>query len=169
MLTRLLMVTTLDGVIARNNKHNPLDWSSKEDKELYRQTSKEFGVLIMGQNTYDVIGTPLPGRLIIVLTEEKRPDIAGSLERKSGDVKKILADLENRGFNKVLICGGAFVNSLFLKENLINEIQLTVEPKIFGSGLRLFDKIDANIELKLIEIKKLNENTVNLLYKVTRE
>ena len=75
-------------------------------------------------------------RLCVVLIEEKesRVDQPGLLEHKAGDLKTILNELENRGFSKALICGGTFVNTMFLKNNLIDEIQLTIEPKIFGSG-----------------------------------
>jgi len=131
--------------------------------------SKDFGVMIMGQSSYDAIGSPLPGRLNIVLTKEKRTDQPGLLEHKQGDIKVILQELEKRGHDKVLICGGTFVNSLFLQENLIDEIQISIEPKLFGSGLRLFDKIDINTDLHLIKINKLNNNTINLLYKVIKK
>lgn len=168
MKTRLLMVTTADGIIAKGSDHNPMDWTSKEDKDHFKAISKEFGVMIMGQSSYDAIGSPLPGRLTVVLTREQRIDQPGLLEHKQGDIKLILNDLEKRGHDKVLICGGTFVNSLFLQENLIDEIQITIEPKLFGSGLHLFDKTDVNLNLELIESKRLNPNTVNLLYKIKR-
>lgn len=168
MKIRLIMVMTVDGIIARDPKHNPTDWSSAEDTKLYRQVTKDWGAIIMGRSTYDAIGQPLPGRLNIVLTEEDRPDQPGLLIHKKGDIKNILAELEDQGLKKILLCGGTFVNSMFLKENLIDEIQLTIEPKIFGQGLHLFDKIDADLDLELIEIKKLNDNTINLLYKVKK-
>jgi len=160
------MVMTADGVIAKGSDHNPMDWTSQEDKDHFKEVSRDFGVMIMGQSSYDAIGSPLPGRLNIVLTREERTDQPGLLEHKQGDAKQILDDLEKRGHNKVLICGGTFVNSLFLKENLIDEIQITIEPKLFGAGLRLFDKTDVDLNMELMEIKKLNDNTINLLYRV---
>ena len=168
MLTRLVMVMTADGVIAKGSDHNPMDWTSQEDKDHFKEVSRDFGVMIMGQSSYDAIGSPLPGRLNIVLTREERTDQPGLLEHKQGDAKQILDDLEKRGHNKVLICGGTFVNSLFLKENLIDEIQITIEPKLFGAGLRLFDKTDVDLNMELMEIKKLNDNTINLLYRVVK-
>jgi dihydrofolate reductase len=168
MNTKLVMVLTTDGAIGRDSKHTPMGWTSAEDKKLFQQLTKEAGVLIMGENTYQTIGSPLPGRLNIVLTYEKHEDQPGVLEYKQGDVKEILKELESRGFTQVIIAGGTFVNSLFLKENLIDEIQITIEPKIFGSGLRLFDKIEADVDLELVELKKLNENTINLRYRILK-
>ena len=162
------MVMSLDGVTAKNSNHSPMAWSSPEDKKLYRELTKEAGVIIMGQKTFLTIGQPLPNRLNIVLTETPGVDQPGILEYKSGDLRKILSDLEARGFSRAMICGGTFVNSAFLKEGLIDEIQLTIEPKLFGSGMRLFDQVDANVELELVEMKKLNENTINVLYRVIK-
>jgi len=168
MLTRLIMVLSADGVTARDSSHNPVSWTSKEDQELFKQTTKEFSVMIMGQKTFDAIGFPLPGRLTIVLTEESRTDQPGKLEHKRGDLKNILDELESRGFTKCCICGGTFVNSKFLEAGLINEVQLTIEPRLFGSGLRLFDKLSVDLSMELVEMKKLNESTVYLLYKIQK-
>jgi len=47
---------------------------------------------------------------------------------------------------------------------LIDEIILTIEPKIFGSGLGLFSK-DLDVNLELIEVKKINDNSIMVKYK----
>jgi dihydrofolate reductase len=83
----------------------------------------------------------------------------------SGEPEKVLAELESAGFKSAILGGGAFVNSDFLKRGLIDEIWLTVEPKIFGDGLGVFGgDFDAN--LKLLDVEKINENSVVLKYKV---
>lgn len=145
-----------------------MDWTSAEDKQLFKTLTKDAGVLIMGQNTYDTIGKPLPERLTIVLSQETRVDQPGILEHRSGDLTDLLLSLKDRGFQNVIIAGGTFVNSSFLKEGLIDEIQITIEPKIFGEGLRLFDKTPVDVNLELLDMKKLNDNSVHLTYKVKK-
>ena len=44
----LLAALTLDGKLARNSAHF-VDWTSREDKKLFFQTTKRAGVLIIGQ------------------------------------------------------------------------------------------------------------------------
>ena len=71
---------------------------------------------------------------------------------------------------KMLILGGPEIATLFLKEYLIDEIWLTIEPKIFGEGgnFAMGEKLD--IELKLLSCTRLNENgTLVLKYKVVKE
>ena len=69
------------------------------------------------------------------------------------------------GYRQALLGGGTYLNTLFLEKKLIDEIILTIEPKIFGDGLSLFSK-DFNIELQLLEVKQINANAIMLRYKV---
>ena len=169
MKTRIIMVMSLDGVIAKNSNHNPVEWTSKEDQALYKKITTEAGVMIFGQSTYEAIGRQLPGRLNIVLTrDETHQDQPGILEYKRGDLKTILQDLEHRGFEFVIIGGGTFVNSKFLEAGLVDEIQITIEPKIFGSGLRFVDQLNLDLALELISCEKLNDHTINVLYRIKK-
>jgi diaminohydroxyphosphoribosylaminopyrimidine deaminase/5-amino-6-(5-phosphoribosylamino)uracil reductase len=56
--------------------------------------------------------------------------------------------------NSILVEGGADLVKAFLKEALIDEMQLIESEKIFGSGLKLFDE----------ETKKLFENSFDLTH-----
>lgn len=161
------MAMTLDGKIAKN-KEQLANWTSPEDKKLFVEISKEFGVIMMGENTFKTFPKPLPGRLNVVFSHEGGENINGSLLWVKGEASDVLKDLENLGYQKALLGGGAFLNSLFLKNKLISEIIITVEPKIFGQGISLFSE-STDINLKLLDVKKLNENVVMLKYKVIYE
>jgi dihydrofolate reductase len=45
----------------------------------------------------------------------------------------------------------------------VNELILVVEPVVFGKGLPLLNE-DLDRHLALVDVKKLNENTVQLHY-----
>jgi len=158
----LMMAITLDGIIGKHKSHFA-DWTSREDKQLFMDISKEVGVVLMGKNTFDTFSKPLPDRLNVVFTEEDKAGMEGVMWVK-GDIKEVIKRLEEK-YDTAILGGGSYLNSLFLKEKLINEMMITIEPKLFGSGLTLFtDEYD--IDLELIDIKKLNNNTINLHYKV---
>jgi dihydrofolate reductase len=76
-----------------------------------------------------------------------------------------LKELEEMGYESAVLGGGAFINGLFLEKGLIDEIAITIEPKIFGDGISLF-KGDFDVDLKLINTEKINDNSVVLRYKV---
>lgn len=74
--------------------------------------------------------------------------------------------LEEKGFTTVFLAGGGALNASFMKEKLINEIYLDVEPVIFGKGIQVVAPSEFEYELDLLEIKKLNKDTVQLHYLV---
>jgi len=160
----LMMAVTADGKIAKSHDHFP-DWTSKEDKELFAKTTKKHRVVIMGDRTFFTFPKPLPGRLNVVFTLLKKPPKMKNVMWVGGNPKNVLKKLEKMGYKSAILGGGAFLNTQFLKKKLINEIWLTIEPKIFGKGLGVFGG-DFDVDLGLFGIDKLNKNTILLKYKV---
>jgi dihydrofolate reductase len=165
----LLMAITLDGKIAKHTTQLA-DWTSKADKKIFVAETKKAGVIIMGKTTYETIGKPLPGRLNIVLTSQPKvkQNIPQQLEFTNSPPIKLIKRLENKGYTEVILGGGSTTNGLFLKENLIDEIWLTLEPKIFGDGLLLFKGIAVDLNLELIEVKSLTDNILHIRYKIIK-
>lgn len=155
---------TLDGKIAKTDSHFP-DWTSKEDKKLFAKTSKEAGVVIMGDKTFFTFPSPLKDRLNVVFSLEENPKPIEGVKWVKGEPENVLKELEEMGHKSAILGGGAFVNGLFLEHKLIDEIWITVEPKLFGEGLSLF-KGDFDVSLKLNNVEKINDNSVVLKYKV---
>lgn len=165
MKVTLLMAITLDGKIGKNADHFP-DWTGRADKQLFVEMTRRAGVMIMGSRTYDTIGVPLPGRKSVVMTRNpRRVSDRDDLLFTAGFPAAILAGLEAEGFAEAILAGGASVNTLFARENLIDEIVVTVSPLIFGQGLSLFaDGIDLSMEL--LDVERIDDNRVCLRYKV---
>lgn len=165
----LLMAITVDGKIAKHTTH-PATWTSKADKKVFIEATKSAGVIIMGQTTYDTIGRPLPGRLNVVMNP--KPDtlenILGTLEFTNTQPMELLKELEARGFGTVIIGGGSTINGLFLNQGLLDEVWLTIEPRLFGEGLSLFRGADVNVELQLLEVMKLDENVLQVRYRIIK-
>ena len=161
----LLAAVTLDGKIARNSAQF-VDWSSREDKRLFARTSREAGVIILGHNTYKTLPAPLPGRLHVVLTTSPAGliDQPGVVEFTSAPPPAIVADLAARGYTSVVLGGGSRINALFLAHDLVDEIWLTVEPRIFGEGISLFGGGPFDRRARLIHVEQLNADAVHLRY-----
>lgn len=161
----LLMATTLDGMIARDSSQL-VDWTGKADKKYFVEVTRAAGAMIMGSKTYDTIGRPLPGRLNIVMTRNKsRVSHDDNLVFTDQAPAEILKDLEKKGYGQVALIGGAMVNSLFAKENLMTEVHLTLVPKLFGTGLSLFNN-ELNMALELREYRELDKGHLLMIYDV---
>lgn len=63
----------------------------------------------------------------------------------------------------IWICGGASIVQQLVNEDLIDEYYITIIPTILGSGIKLFDKSDLEIKLKLIKTQSYN-GMVDLVY-----
>jgi dihydrofolate reductase len=161
----LIMAMTADGIIGRTHHHFP-DWTCSEDKQMFKRVSQEAGVVVMGSRTFDTIGNALPGRLNVVMT--RRPEQYESAENLvfwSGPARALLNDLQSKGFERAVLAGGATINSLFVRDALIDELYLTVAPKLFGQGLSLFaESLDLDLELK--QISTFQDQTVLLTYRI---
>nr|AIA13250.1 Dihydrofolate reductase [uncultured bacterium] len=160
----IIAALTADGFIAKTSDHGA-DWTSAEDKKLFVQLTKEAGVMVMGSKTFATIGKALPGRRNIIYTSRPETITAEGVETTAEDPKELLQRLEREGAQGVAIIGGATIYAMFLKAGLVNDLYLTIEPLLFGSGVSLADS-DLSASLKLKEVQQLNENAVLLHYTV---
>ena len=157
----LMMASTLDGKIAKH-ANDIVDWTSSEDKKKFRKATEDCGAVIMGSKTYETFGYPLPNRFNVVMTRDMlKEESHDNLMITAQTPKDILEMLKTFGYKKAALIGGSIVNSLFLKENLIDEIQITVSPKIFGSGVSIFNNDHGkNDDFKIKSVIILNEEII---------
>ena len=57
----------------------------------------------------------------------------------------------------MLVLGGPQIATSFLKEQLIDELWLTIEPKIFRQGDNFATGVRLDINLHLMHFEKVNE------------
>ncbi|MBT4454579.1 MAG: 2,5-diamino-6-(ribosylamino)-4(3H)-pyrimidinone 5'-phosphate reductase [Candidatus Nitrosopelagicus sp.] len=78
------------------------------------------------------------------------------------DVRKLVPILCKKGIKKILVEGGGTLNLSFLKNNLINEIIVTIAPFVLGSenSVNLFEGIlKPTKNLSSFKLKKVQKNT----------
>ena len=160
----MVMVSTINGKITKRDDPDIYKWTSKEDQEYFFNLLQKNKVKIMGSTTYEAIKKNLKlqkGNLRIVLT--KNPSkydsdfVAGQLEFSNELPHALIQRLKKKGIRQVLVLGGGKINASFLKGKLVDELYLTLEPRIFGKGKSIFDEGIFEEELTLISIKKLNK------------
>lgn len=161
------MAMSADGIIAKNSNHF-VNWTEPADKKFFVEITRKAGVVVMGSKTFDTIGKALPGRLNVIMTRNKeRISNEDNLEFSSKSPSELLSDLKQRGYSEVSVIGGAVINSLFLRDNLVDNIHLTVCPLLFGQGLTMFAE-DHAVKLKLQETKVIGEESVLITYQVVK-
>ncbi len=164
----LYMATTVNGYITKENNETP--WSDEEWQSFFKFV-KEIKNIVIGRKTYEImkesgefskIGNPF------TVVVSKKDFVHNSNFAIAKSPKEALKILKEKNFGKALIAGGGMLNSSFMKEKLIDEIYLDVEPLVFGKGLKLFSDNNFDAKLELIGTKGLSKNTIQLHYKILK-
>ncbi len=163
----LVMALTLDGKIGRD-VNDPVDWTGPADKKKFVQITKEAGVVVLGSTTFDAIGRPLPNRKNIVLTRNTaRVSTEENLIFTDQSPEEILSELEEQGYSSVALIGGSTINTLFTQRNLVDEIYITIVPRLFGQGISLFNSA-LDLQLRLMKTETIEEGYILLKYAVVK-
>ncbi len=169
-----VMVMSANGKITLGRNPNVHDWSSKEDQRYFAAIKEKATLIIMGRKTYKVASGQMAlsaKTLRVVLTKRlgayKKQAVAGQLEFTDELPETLIEKLERRGYKKALLVGGSEINSAFFGARLIDELWLTIEPKIFGRGTSIVSEKNFTADLRLKSSEQLNKNgTVLLKYEV---
>jgi dihydrofolate reductase len=80
-----------------------------------------------------------------------------------GDIKQVVLELKQQVGKDILVGSPSLIVTL-MNLNLIDELQLCVQPIIAGKGMRLLENIDDRIELKLLKTKMFTSSGSIILY-----
>jgi len=171
----LVFVATLDGKITRWGDPYARKWSSKEDQEYFRMIWKDAHLIVMGSSTYNLHRMkPSVNHHFVVMTSEpakyKELEVPGQLEFSDESPARLTSRLNESGYKQMLLVGGPHVATSFLKEQLVDELWLTIEPRIFGTGGNFVIEEELDIELSLLSCEKVNEQgTLITKYEVVKK
>lgn len=171
----LLYVASLDGKLTKWGQGDIHDWVSQEDQSHFWQTLNANNLIVMGSNTFTTANVkPVPGTLRVVMTRQvkkfAKQTVPGQLEFSAETPEQLVKRLEKLRYKQMLLVSGRKLTTIFFQKQLIDEIWITIEPKLFGLGDSLLDENKFAINLKLISTKKLNpRGTLLLKYKVVNQ
>ncbi len=174
----MVMVATVNGKITRGDDPDIYSWTSKEDADFFFSLLNQHNLVVMGSSTFEAardkilrqaqdMVKPAKERLRVVLTRnpEKYANEAlpGRIEFSSESPETLVERLEKQGYSTMLLVGGGKTNALFLKDSLVDELYLTIEPRLFGEGKPLIAEGEYYLDLRLQSCEKLNEQGTLLL------
>jgi dihydrofolate reductase len=171
----LIAAQSLDGFITRHDQPGS-DFTSPEDKAYFRAVLSGFDANVVGATTYRAeralfLAKRGNGRRFVVLT--RTPDAfagdarANELEFSAETPGALCERLRSLGHRRVALLGGSQVHSLFLDAGLVDELWLTLEPRLFGSGTPLLSA-KTDLRLKLLGHEHLGGDTLLVKYTVRR-
>lgn len=161
------MVSTIDGKTVSGGPEEPVaDLGSENDHLIMRRIIASCDAVLSGaatvrayaewspQNRMRIVlsrsgilpwssGFFADGKALVATTKDRLFEREGVEVKAYGedrfDPQALLSDLRQRGIERLLILGGSEVNALFLQEDVVDELFLTIAPKIrLGRGLQTY-------------------------------
>ncbi|CAL2104677.1 Dihydrofolate reductase [Tenacibaculum sp. 190130A14a] len=133
---------TLIAAIAKNNalgKDNDLIWHLPADLKRFKKVTSGHHIL-MGRNTYESIGKPLPNRTTVIITRNNDYFVDGCLVANSVEEALELAKEDS----EVFIIGGAQIYKQVMDKGLVDQLDITIVHETFEADV-FFPAIDATV------------------------
>jgi dihydrofolate reductase len=185
--TVLYMSMSLDGFIAGPNEtvdHGLGDggqrlheWALADDVTgVNRQVVDEFmstGAVVAGRGTFEPAGgwggDHHDGVPIFILSRHEPASEFAQWPNVTyvGDVTTAMTEAKRAAGDKHVLVHGAGTTQMALAAGVLDEIELTVVPVLFGQGRRLFEHLAAEqIELERIRVLEGEGGVVHMRYRV---
>ena len=116
------MITVI-AAIGKNNelgKENDLIWHLPADLKRFKKLTSGHPI-IMGRNTYESIGRPLPNRITIIITRDQHYQQEGCLVASSIEEAIQLANHDD----EIFIIGGAQIYQQVMESTVIDKLDIT--------------------------------------------
>ncbi|MGB0890933.1 MAG: dihydrofolate reductase [Flavobacteriaceae bacterium] len=154
---------TIIAAIANNNalgKDNDLIWHLPADLKRFKSITSGHYIL-MGRNTFESIGKPLPNRTTVIITRNKNYFKEGCLIAHSLEEAIDLAENDTN----IFIIGGAQIYNETMKKGLADTLDITLVHNDFNADV-FFPKINLNEweETKREDFKADEKNKYNFSF-----
>jgi dihydrofolate reductase len=163
---------SLDNFIARTN--DDVDWLlwNKEVTAITAKFWNTIDTIVMGRRTYEVgvkLGSSAyPGVKNYVFSRTLKKIDDKRIELVSLDAPTFVAELKRKRGKGICVMGGGVLARSLFEANLIDEVGLNIHPVLLGSGIPLFHEMSRQIDLELLECKRLSNGCVVLRYRVKK-
>ena len=146
MKVTIAAVISVDGKLTKHDDPDLHSWVSDEDQAHFKSLIDATDVIVIGRNIYELSkakGTIAgeAGKLRVVLTSTPEnfvdDEVEGQLIFRKDTPQELVDYLESQASQNVLVAGGERMITEFLEAKCVDELYITVEPRIFGEGVML--------------------------------
>jgi dihydrofolate reductase len=170
------LTNSLDNFIARAD--GAYDWILMDDeiRSEFPKLYASFDTVLIGRKTYDfaLLQNPETGQEMNGYMNMKTYVFSHTIKESSSAGVKIVSDnagefvrsLKNESGKDIWLMGGGILAASLLRERLVDEIGVAIQPILLGSGIPLFPEIGLQVDLQLLECKTYKNGIVGLKYLV---
>jgi dihydrofolate reductase len=155
--------SSIDGRIT-DVHHHFHQWSSPEDQKLLKSEIKKADCIIVGYITYKRSVDLLKNKRTIVFNRRNIRYLNNHIYFIKPNKKTLFKILHSTQSKKALVIGGMNTYSWFIKQNIVDQWCLTIEPYFFGAGLPLLRIKEFKPKgARLKSVKRINNKGTLLL------
>lgn len=138
----VVLAVSLDGYIARSD--GSVDWLITDPTIDLGAYAKQFDVIVAGRKTLDLpegqkSGKSPWGKMDCYIFSRSKPSgKRGGVEYVNRAPSELIDELRLRPGKSIWLMGGGELTREFLREDLIDRIDLGVMPVLLGAGIPLF-------------------------------
>ena len=159
---KVFIATSLDGYIA--DKNGGIDWlhsiPNPDNIDMgYGEFTSQIDALVMGRTTFETVcgfdmDWPYKKPVFVLSSSLKQipKEYEGKAELVNGTLKEILDKIHNKRCYRLYIDGGRTIQG-FLKEDLIDEMTITIIPYLLGGGIPLFTELSNQLNFECVDSK----------------
>ena len=176
----LFNLTSLDGYFEGPDRD--INWHNVDEEfnEFAIQQTGEFGALLFGRVTYELMASYWPTEAakrddpLIAELMNSLPKIVFSrtLQKVEWENTKlvkrnfieIVSELKNEDGKDVAILGSSDLAVTLMEHGLIDEFRIMINPVVLGNGKPLFQGIKSKLDLRLIKTRTFKSGNILLYY-----
>jgi len=170
------VAASLDGYIAGANDDISGFIYDGKGTDQYLQDLKSFNHVLMGRKTYEfgyLYGVK-PGEASPTYSHMQQYIISDHLTFARQDKQVTILpvelakirELKQQADTDIYLCGGGKLAGWLLKNRLIDELRIKLNPVVIGSGTKLFDHISTSYALDLINQTSYDDGLILLHYRL---
>jgi dihydrofolate reductase len=164
------LANSLDNFIARPD--GGVDWLvwDEEVATISKKFWKTIDTVVMGRKTYEVAASngsgAYPGVKNYVFSRTLKQPLNKKVEIISQDAIEFVRKLKREPGKGICVMGGGELASSLFRARLIDQVGLNIQPVLLGSGVPLFYETKQQLDLELLESKKLKNGSLYVFYRV---
>ena len=177
----LQMGVSLDGLVARPGRNGAGGWGLPPEDPALKQRKLEWlreetGLHLMGRVTYQEMATAWPtsdSEYAAPMNDIPKVVFSKTLEHAgwpqtriaSGDLAEEIAELKREDGKDMIAWGGATFAQSLIRDGLVDEYRLVLQPVILGDGRSLADGLPAPLRVELVDAQTYDSGAAVHVYR----
>lgn len=166
-----LVAASLDGSIARADGSLDCFPTEGEHADDCLNSLNAFDDVLMGRRTYEVglaqgVTNPYPRMKSWVFSRTMRESPHENVRIISGHAVEFVADLKNKPGRDIYLCGGSELAATLLEADLVDRVEVKLNPLLIGAGIPLFARVAQPLPLEIVRHRVYSSGVALLSYRV---